>query len=180
MVVWANRGKVWGAPRHNAGFLCVDFLRQTFGFEDFAPDTTMSAEIASGTIGTEKVLFVKPATFMNDSGGAVRALLRFYKLTPEDIAVIHDDLDIAPGTYKTTLSSRAAGHNGVQSIIDAIGTQDVFRVRLGIGRPTEVAGVCMPAHDFVLQNFSPEELSTLATLFPKVKSEILRWLTGHS
>jgi PTH1 family peptidyl-tRNA hydrolase len=144
--------------------------------EPFALDKKMSATIASKTIGSEKVLLVKPDTFMNHSGVAVQALLQFYKLSPADIAVIHDDLDIAPGTYKTTVSSRAAGHNGVQDIIDTLGTQDFFRIRIGIGHPTEVLGACMPAHDFVLQNFSPEELAALTGLFPKIKEDILLWL----
>lgn len=171
-----NPGKEYENTRHNAGFLCVNFLQKEFGFEPFAPDKKMSASIADGTIGSEKVLFAKPDTFMNDSGKTVSALLRFYKLSPSDIAVIHDDLDIAPGTYRTAVSSRAAGHNGVQDIIDALGTQDFFRVRLGIGRPTEVLGACMPAHDFVLQNFSPEELAALTGLFPKIQEELLLWL----
>lgn len=171
-----NPGKEYANTRHNAGFLCVDFLQQAFGFEPFAPDKKMSAETASGMIDGEKVFLVKPSTFMNDSGTAVSALLNFYKLSPSDIAVIHDDLDIAPGTYKTAVSSRAAGHNGVQDIIDTLGTQDFFRIRLGIGRPTEVMGACMPSHDFVLQSFSPAELAALTALFPKIKEEILLWL----
>ena len=75
-----------------------------------------------------------------------------------------------------TASSRAAGHNGVSDVIEKIGTQDFFRVRLGIGRPAEVTGTCIPSHDFVLQKFSPEELTTLSDLFPKVKDELLKWL----
>lgn len=173
-----NPGKEYANTRHNAGFLCADFLQQDFGCEPFAPDKKMSASMASRTIGDEKVLFVKPDTFMNHSGTAVSALLQFYKLSPSDIAVIHDDLDIAPGTYKTTASSRAAGHNGVQDIIERLGTQDFFRIRLGIGRPTEVLGACIPAHDFVLQDFSPEELAALTALFPKIKEDVLHWLSN--
>lgn len=168
-----NPGDIYTMTRHNAGFLYLDFLQKEFGFEPFAPDKKMSADRAAGMIGGQKVLLIKPSTSMNNSGTAVLALLQFYKLSPSDITVIHDDLDIAPGTYKITPSSRAAGHNGVQNIIDTLGTQDFCRIRLGIGRPTEVSGVCMPAHDFVLQNFSPEELANLALLFPKIKEEIL-------
>jgi PTH1 family peptidyl-tRNA hydrolase len=136
----------------------------------------MSAEVSEGQIGRHKILLIKPDTFMNASGTAVSQLVHFYKLSPEDITVIHDDLDIAPGTYRVTTSSRAAGHNGVSDVIEKIGTQDFFRVRLGIGRPAEVTGTCMPSHDFVLQKFSPEELTTLSDLFPKVKDELLKWL----
>jgi len=168
-----NPGKGYKNTRHNAGFLCVDFLQQAFGFEPFTSDKKMSAEISSGTRNGEKVLLVKPMTFMNNSGTAVQALLQFYKLTPADIIIIHDDIDIASGTYKTTLSSRPAGHNGVADIMEKIGTQDFFRIRLGIGRPTEILGVCIPPRDYVLQKFGEEELTKLQTLFPKIATEIL-------
>ena len=171
-----NPGKEYANTRHNAGFLCVDFLQQAFGFEPFALDKKMSAHLASGTLSDQKILLVKPETFMNNSGVAVQALLQFYKLSPADIAVIHDDLDIAPATYKTTLSSRAAGHNGVQDIITHLGTQDFFRIRLGIGRPADVTGSCMPSHDFVLKNFSAEESANLSLLFPQIQEEVLRFI----
>lgn len=172
-----NPGKEYAKTRHNAGFLCVDFLQKEWGFEAFAPDKKMSASISSGQVNEEKVLLVKPGTLMNASGTAVQALVNFYKLTPKDIVVIHDDLDIVPGTFKTTVSSRSAGHNGVEDIIDKLGTQDFFRIRLGIGRPAEVSGVCISAHDFVLQNFSSEELISLTAIFPRVKEGILHRLS---
>lgn len=176
-----NPGNEYRMTRHNSGFLCVDFLQKEFGFEEFALDKKMSAFLSHGTINGEKVILTKPDTFMNKSGTTVEALLHFYKLSPSDIVVIHDDLDIAPGTYRTTVSSRAAGHNGVQDIIDKLGAQDFFRIRLGIGRPAEVSGICLPEsertdippHDFVLQDFSSDELAILQELFPKVKEDIL-------
>jgi PTH1 family peptidyl-tRNA hydrolase len=171
-----NPGEEYVNTRHNAGFLCIDFLQRAFDFEPFTLDKKMSARIASGVIGGQKILLVKPETFMNNSGGAVQALLHFYKLSPADIAVIHDDLDIAPAAYKTTVSSRAAGHNGVQDIITQLGTQDFFRLRLGIGRPADVTGTCMPSHDFVLKNFSAEESKNLSLLFPQIKEEVLHFI----
>ncbi len=172
-----NPGNNHATTRHNAGFLCLDFLQKEWGGNAFQIEKKMSAEISEGQVGKHPVLLVKPSTFMNASGTAVSQLVHFYKLAPEDIAVIHDDLDIAPGTYKTTGSSRAAGHNGVSDVIEKLGTQDFYRIRLGIGRPAEVTGVCMPSHDFVLQKFPPEELATLTALFPKVKDELLKWLS---
>jgi PTH1 family peptidyl-tRNA hydrolase len=171
-----NPGEQYTTTRHNAGFLCADFLREAFGFEDFKADKKMSAELSSGIIGSEKVILVKPATFMNESGTTVQSLVHFYKLSPADIAVLHDDLDIAPGTLRTTDSSRAAGHNGVQDIIDKLGTQDFFRIRLGIGHPTEVLGACMPSHDYVLQKFSAEEFAKLPELFSQAKDELSAWI----
>lgn len=169
-----NPGNNHALTRHNAGFLCLDYLKKEWGTGEFQPDKKMSALISEGTMGREKILLVKPETFMNASGTTVSQLVHFYKLEPTDIVVIHDDLDIAPGTYKLTNSSRAAGHNGVADIIEKLGTQDFTRIRLGIGRPTEVAGACLPSHDFVLQNFSKEELALLTSLFPQVKDEITK------
>lgn len=174
-----NPGKEYLQTRHNAGFLFIDFLQQRFHCEAFHVNEKMSAEISSGIINGEKILLIKPATFMNASGTAVQALMRFYKFSPADIAIVHDDLDIAPDTYKTTLSSRAAGHNGVQDIIDKISTQDFFRIRIGIGRPPEVAGICVPSHDFVLQNFSEEEMTHLSELFPKITDAIIEFIESH-
>lgn len=171
-----NPGKNHATTRHNAGFLCIDFLQKEWHFDAFQTNQKMSAEISEGSVGKEKVLLVKPETFMNASGTTVSQLVHFYKLAPEDIMVIHDDLDIAPGTYKVTNSSQAAGHNGVSDVIEKLGTQDFPRIRLGIGRPATVAGVCMPSHDFVLQNFSKEEFATLSHLFPAVKDELHKWL----
>jgi peptidyl-tRNA hydrolase, PTH1 family len=171
-----NPGKNHLHTRHNAGFLCLDYLAQEWQTGPFVLDQKMSGLVSTGLVGREKVLLVKPETFMNASGTTVSQLVHFYKLEATDIVVLHDDLDIAPGTYKLTNSSRAAGHNGVSDIIEKLGTQDFTRIRLGIGRPIEVAGACMPSHDFVLANFSPAELDTLSALFPQVKDELEKWL----
>lgn len=184
-----NPGNNHLLTRHNAGFLCLDYLQKEWSCDAFQTDKKMSAEISEGQIGRHKILLVKPATFMNASGTTVSQLVHFYKLAPEDIVVIHDDLDITPGTFKMTNSSRAAGHNGVSDVIEKLGTQDFTRIRLGIGRPDHIppnAGSetgrpakasCTSSHDFVLQKFSPEELATLTALFPQVKDELLKWLS---
>lgn len=171
-----NPGKEYETTRHNAGFLALDFLGKEWGFNDFREEKNFQSEIATGTRDGEKILLVKPLVFMNHSGEAVQKILAYYKLTPADIAILHDDLDIAPGEIRLTDSSRAAGHNGVQDIIDRLGTQDFFRIRIGIGRPTETLGACLPSHDYVLQKFSLEELNNLEELFPRIQDEILRWL----
>jgi PTH1 family peptidyl-tRNA hydrolase len=185
-----NLGTEYENTRHNAGFLCLDFFQKEFNFGSFTLDKKMSAEISTGTLEQEKVLLVKPTTFMNNSGIATQALIQFYKLSPSDILILHDDLDISLGTYKRTSSSRAAGHNGVQNIIDTLGTQDFFRIRLGIsrplveprqqaGRPQDDNKTCISPHDYVLQKFPSEELSQLEEIFPKIKEEILLWLAKH-
>lgn len=177
-----NPGKEYETTRHNAGFLCADFLRKEFDFALFVLDKKMSAEISSGMIENEKVLIVKPQTFMNRSGAAASALIKFYKLLVSDIVVIHDDLDIALGKFKISASSRSAGHNGVQNIIDVLGTQDFSRVRLGIcGQERPESGLePIDASDFVLRNFSPEEFVALTNIFPEVKEKLLSSLFGES
>lgn len=175
-----NPGKKYKLTRHNAGFLCADFLQKEWDFAPFVLDKKMSTEISSGMIDNEKVFIVKPQTFMNLSGEAVLKLLQFYKLSPSDIAIIHDDLDIAAGKFKIATSSRAAGHNGVQNIIEQLGTQNFLRVRLGIGEPArlgiDTSSNQLSSEDFVLQNFSPKELAELTKLFPEVKERMLTWL----
>ena len=163
-----NPGPEYVSTRHNIGFLALDRLREVFDAPAFRPEAKFFAELSSAVVNGNKVILAKPATYMNESGRAVRATLDYYKLEPASLIIIHDDLDIAPGTLRTTDSSRAAGHNGVQDIIDCLDTQDFFRIRLGIGRPVEVEGVCMPSHDYVLGRFSSEERAGHVTLFDEV------------
>ncbi len=184
-----NPGNNHALTRHNAGFLCLDYLGKVWSMSPFELDKKMSGLVSTGLVGREKVLLVKPETFMNASGTTVSQLVHFYKLEPTDIVVIHDDLDIAPGTYKLTNSSRAAGHNGVSDIIEKLGTQDFTRIRLGIGRPdhsplhagsetgTPTKTSCISSHDYVLQNFKEAELAILSALFPTVKDELEKWLS---
>lgn len=176
IIALGNPGKEYAKTRHNAGFLFADHLRGRRGFDDFKTEKKFSSLISAGMIGTEKAIIVKPETFMNESGTAVRSLIDFYKLSPSDIAVIHDDLDIIPGTFRTTDSSRAAGHNGVQDIIGKLGTQDFFRIRIGIGKPVDVLKVCMPSHDYVLGAFSAEELTKLEAAFPEIETTLTDWI----
>lgn len=171
-----NPEKKYGKTRHNAGFLCADFLQKEFHFEPFITNKKMSADISSGEIESEKVLIVKPRTFMNNSGETVLKLLRFYKLLPSDIIVIHDDIDIALGKLKVSVSSRSAGHNGVQNIIDILQTQNFPRVRLGIG--LIITAEPADTHDFVLQNFPKTELAELTKLFPVIKEKLMIWLNA--
>jgi PTH1 family peptidyl-tRNA hydrolase len=152
-----NPGKKYTHTRHNAGHLAIDMLAKTTTFGPWEEKKKLLATLAEGHINGEKVLLVKPSVFMNESGQTVRKILDFYKLTPADLTVFHDDLDITPGTIKMTSSSRAAGHNGVADIIEHLGTQDFKRYRIGIGRPTEVLGTCQPSHDYVLNVFTPAE-----------------------
>ena len=168
-----NPGTEYEHTRHNAGFIALDYLRERFGASDFQADPKFFGELSTTLRDGRKIILVKPTTYMNESGRAARALLDFYKLTPADFIVLHDDLDIAPGTLRTTESSRSAGNNGVESIIEHFGTQDFFRIRIGIGRPRETEGVCMPSHDYVLGRFSDEEFASFEKLFPEIETLVL-------
>ena len=146
-----NPGSRYARNRHNIGFMAMDALARR---HDFAPfRTKFSGEIAEGTVGGERVLALKPMTFMNLSGESVGACARFLKIEPAEIAVIHDELDLAPGKLRVKRGGGAAGHNGLRSIDETIGP-DYWRVRLGIGHP----GAKELVLHYVLQNFDEEEM----------------------
>jgi len=167
-----NPGEKYKYTRHNAGFLALDFVLSFDGFMDAKPSREFKSEMYSWQNGENKVIFLKPQTYMNDSGQALKIICNFYKLDlAKDLLVIHDDTDLPFGEIRTTASSSSAGHNGVQSIIDNIGTQDFRRIRIGVESRKSRAD--MPTDAFVLQNFSDDELKNLREeIFPKVKEEI--------
>lgn len=172
-----NPGQEYANTRHNIGFDMVDKIQQEFGFPTFEFNKKFNAEISKGNIDNTEALLVKPQTFMNLSGVAVRNILDFFKLTPDDIIVIQDDIDIAIGTYKIATDSRSAGHNGVQNIIDQLGTQKFKRIRIGIGTTTTEEPSCrLGAHDFVLDKFSDEENDNLKKISDDILDEIKKLL----
>ncbi len=172
-----NPGQEYADTRHNIGFEIIDKIKADFDFSDFEFNKKFNAEIAKGTIDSQEVLLAKPQTFMNLSGEAVQAILAFYKLTPTDIIVVQDELDLALGKYKVATDSSSAGHNGVQNIIDKLGTQKFTRVRIGIGEEREGAPVCrLGAHDFVLGKFKDEEKEKLESISSEIISEIKKLL----
>lgn len=130
-----NPGREYSRHRHNVGFMVLDALARRHGIE--AKRRSFGALVGSGSMGGEAVLLAIPLTFMNCSGDAVAPLLGYYKLSPGDLVVVHDDLDLDLGRVKLARGSGHGGHNGIRSIIDALGTNDFLRVRAGIGRPPE-------------------------------------------
>lgn len=141
-----NPGKDYAGNRHNIGFMAVDRIADDHGF---GPERKQfQGVIREGRLGTEKVITLKPTTFMNESGRSVGEVLRFYKLNPEDVVVFHDELDLAPGKLRCKTGGGHAGHNGLRSIHAHIGAE-YRRVRLGIGHPghkSKVSGYVL--HDF--------------------------------
>jgi peptidyl-tRNA hydrolase, PTH1 family len=155
-----NPGKQYEKTRHNAGFILVDRIKETHKFPDFRFDKKFEAELSrnkSELTENRDVMLAKPQTMMNNSGKSIGAILDYYKPSLEDIIVIHDDIDIEIGKYKISSDSGSAGHNGVQDIIDKLGTQNFKRIRIGVAN--EKIRAQIDPSDFVLQQFSETELS---------------------
>jgi peptidyl-tRNA hydrolase, PTH1 family len=170
-----NPGEKYQDTRHNVGFWFLDILAAHWNFPAFENQSKFQAEISKGKFKEEDILLAKPQTFMNLSGKTVRVLLDFYKLSPDDIIVIHDELDLPIGKYRVATDSQSAGHNGVQNIIDTLGTQKFNRLRIGIGQgETEIEEpACkIGAHDFVLGKLTNPERKTLESIKDNLINEI--------
>ena len=155
--------------RHNIGFQCVDTLAHTYGLSF---DTTKNrARIALGTIEGQSVVLAKPLTYMNLSGEAVGGLCRFYKIPPENVLVIFDDMDLPLGTLRIRKSGGTSGQKGMKSITQHLGTQDFPRIRFGIGRPP---GRMDPAA-YVLLPFKAEEESLVIETIDRAVKAIAYW-----
>ena len=146
-----NPGTRYERNRHNIGFMAADEIARRHGFAPFR--AKFESAIAEGSIAGDRVYLLKPQTYMNASGDAVGAASRFYKIDPPEIAVIYDEIDLAPGKLRVKRGGGTAGHNGIRSVESAIG-EDFWRVRLGVGHPGEKRLV----EYYVLQNFDAEEM----------------------
>jgi peptidyl-tRNA hydrolase, PTH1 family len=156
-----NPGSEYARNRHNVGFIAADAIHRRHGFQPWR--RRFSGEIAEGTLSGEKVLLLKPLTYMNDSGRSVQDAARFYKLEPKDILVIHDEVDLPPGKTRMKVGGGAAGHNGLRSIDAAIG-QDYRRLRLGVGHP----GVKDAVPHYVLHDFPKGDAEWLVPLIDAI------------
>ncbi|MDY3041092.1 aminoacyl-tRNA hydrolase [Streptococcus pluranimalium] len=166
-----NPGSKYDQTRHNVGFMAIDTIVKEIDF-NFTEDKTFKAYVTSGFINGEKVYFIKPTTFMNNSGIAVKALLTYYNIAIEDLIVIYDDLDMEVGKIRFRQKGSAGGHNGIKSIIAHIGTQEFDRIKIGIGRPQN--GMTVINH--VLGKFSPDEMITIDNTLDKVDIAVKYYL----
>lgn len=148
--------------RHNIGFMCVNEIAKKYNltFSD-----KFNAKIAETFINGEKILLVKPYTYMNKSGEVVRKVIDFYDVDLEDVIVIYDDLAFDFGSIKIKYSSSHGGHNGIKNIISQVKSQDIFRIKVGINSPFKKQG-----KDFVLARFSKEEQTELSNIFTTTNS----------
>jgi PTH1 family peptidyl-tRNA hydrolase len=177
IVCLGNPGKQYELTRHNAGFLAGDAWLKNH--PAITCSSKFQAEICEVHIGMPpvKVFLVKPQTFMNNSGQAVSEIANFYKLDfKKDLLVIHDEKDLPLGTIRSTESSSSAGHNGIKSIIEQLGSQDFKRVRIGV--ESRSVDNQIATSDFVLQRFTNEELEKLQKdIFPEVSKIIDQFIT---
>ncbi len=150
-----NPGRQYTGTRHNVGFMMLDYLAETFHMN--FTDSKWKALVSKGFVWNESVVLLKPETFMNLSGRAVSQAVRFYKLNPADVIVIHDDLDMEFGRIKITAGGGDGGHKGIRSSIEHLGTKDFPRVKIGIGRP---ASPVLP-EKYVLGKFDVAERETI-------------------
>jgi peptidyl-tRNA hydrolase, PTH1 family len=151
-----NPGSEYEQTRHNAGFWLVDNLANGMGSRGLVREARFNALAAKTTIAGQEVWLLEPQTFMNRSGQSVGALARFYKIAPDEVLVAHDELDLAPGIAKLKKGGSSGGHNGLKDITAALGTQDYWRLRIGIGHPREL-DLQQPVADYVLHRARKEE-----------------------
>ncbi len=154
-----NPGPKYLFTRHNAGFIALDLL--AVEFDGSWQGTKFDGEVGRATVFGEDCWLLKPMTFMNVSGRSVAQALRFYKIAPEDLIVLHDDIDVPAGKVKARVDGSAGGNNGVASIIAEIGTDKFNRIKLGVGKPGPEKP--MEISSWVLEKMSPEELEALRT-----------------
>jgi len=161
-----NPGKDYRHTRHNIGFMVIDHL--SIELKIPVKKVKQKSLIGIGKLDNKEILLVKPQTFMNNSGESIAPLMRYYKVPHQNLMVIHDDLDIPFGTIRIRPTGGTSGQKGMKSIIEKIGSQEFPRIRMGIGRP--------PGHmdpvDFVLENFSKDQLSILENILEDATNAI--------
>jgi len=168
-----NPGKNYTKTRHNVGFMVLDALKNDLGSSDWSLSKKFNAETSGLTTNGEKIILAKPMTFMNASGQSVQMIAHFYKVIPEDIIVVHDDKDLKLGDVRVQEDRSHAGHNGIKSIIEHIGTQKFTRVRVGV---SENEKKMRDTSKFVLGKFGLFEKKKVEEVVRKSVEEIKKML----
>ncbi|HSG32797.1 MAG TPA: aminoacyl-tRNA hydrolase [Thermodesulfobacteriota bacterium] len=167
-----NPGREYENTRHNVGFLGVDRIAQDIGVSVTKKGFQSFYEL--GHFGNQKVLLIKPQTYMNNSGNAIREAKEYYKIDTENLIIIHDEMDIPLGRIKIKNGGGSAGHNGIKSIIANIGSQNFPRVRIGVGKPYDRDKVIK----HVLSNFNKEESKQLFEVLDSVRDSVYEIITS--
>lgn len=173
LIVWlGNPGREYVKTRHNVGFLMVDILREVLWFSDWS-DSRFSWVVSEWAIDREKVILLKPTTYMNLSGESVSRIVGFYKIDPTvDMLVLVDDLDMEFAKVRYRTRGTAGGQNGIKSLIGQLGTEEFSRIKIGIGRDERY-----DVSDWVLSQFQKDELNILEEeVFPIVQTKIDDWI----
>lgn len=170
-----NVGKEYDLTRHNIGFICLDaFVKQNTEMSDWIVKKDLHCLLSSGQIGEVRVIAIKPTTFMNASGDAIRATSDFYKIHPDQTIILHDELDISFGQIRTRVDGSSAGHNGIKSAMRYLG-ENFARVRIGVG-PKAPAQI--DSADFVLGKFTKEQQTELPALTREVNAILSEFIYG--
>jgi len=174
-----NPGQGYANNRHNVGFICLSHFARTQGIR--FDKKQGKARIGTGEVAGNKVVLAKPQTYMNLSGEPVSRLTKKFNINPDDLLVIHDDLDLPLGKIRIRHGGSSGGHKGIDSIINELGSQDFIRLRVGIGHPAENKDTTEFSNDeiitYVLGDFTPDEKQTITQVIPRVSEAILCLLT---
>jgi PTH1 family peptidyl-tRNA hydrolase len=174
-----NPGKRYEDTRHNVGFMFIDHLAGVQR-DDFTTSKWDSRVLRLPAWGS-KLFLVKPETYMNRSGRSVAGLTRYYDIAAENVCIVHDDIDMNLGRIKLVEGGGSGGHNGIKSIIQALGTADFPRIKIGIGRPGNgTAHPDMPVDRFVLSNFTPDEMQLIRERFLEIESGLQELVRGDA
>ncbi len=165
-----NIGREYEKTRHNFGFLALDQLAKEYGFSAWKDEKKFFGSICTGQIEREKIILLKPNTYMNISGKAAGAVAHFYKITPKNVWIWHDDVDLPFGTIRIKQNGGSGGHNGIKSIITALGTPAFPRLKFGVKNEMREK---IPTDKFVLGKFSSEENTQLSDI---IKNGISKFL----
>ena len=175
-----NPGIKYNKTRHNIGFRIIDALAKENNFPEFKLSKKHNSLISENIIDGDKIMLAKPQTFMNNSGKAVKSIMDYFSLAANNLLVVHDDIDIGIGQIRISENRGSAGHKGVQSIIDAIGTKDFIRLRAGIGENSKLKTQSSKPQlknqnleEFVLEKFSKNEEEILKNIIKQSCAKIL-------
>jgi PTH1 family peptidyl-tRNA hydrolase len=171
-----NPGQEYQNTRHNIGFQIIDTIAENLILKSLKLNKKFQAEVCEGTFGEQKVILAKPQTFMNNSGLAIKKIKTFYKIKPQDIIIIHDDIDLPIGIIRISQEASSGGHKGIESIIYNLKSKNLIRIRIGIANELRTK---IPADKFVLQKFSIEDEKKLKNVFLDVLNAVQMSIEGE-
>jgi peptidyl-tRNA hydrolase, PTH1 family len=163
-----NPGRKYNNTRHNIGYMVIDRIAEKLGI--IIDQNAFSSKITSFMFFKQKVLLVKPVTYMNRSGEAIRDIINYFKITKEDLLIIYDDMDLSPGMIRLRLSGTSGAHKGMQNIIDNLNTNEIKRIRVGIGKPIKNGA------EYVLKRPKKTEQTAINFAINKASNAVLDYL----